>query len=138
MSEPLDTGAIRDLVALMRAGGVEALEVSGPEGHLHLVLVPPAAQAVPAAPVAEAPPAATPCRAPVAGTLLTRHPASDRPLAAPDTLVVAGDVVALMRTGLLLRPVVAPVAGRLRWLAEAGTLVGYGAPLAEIEPNSTF
>lgn len=68
--------------------------------------------------------------APGVGLFLTRHPLRDAPLADPGRRVRAGQTVALLRIGLLLRPVTAPAAGHLGpALAEEGVMVGYGIPL---------
>jgi acetyl-CoA carboxylase biotin carboxyl carrier protein len=70
------------------------------------------------------------------GIFLTCHPLRQTPLAARGQFVRAGQTVALLRTGLLLRPVTAPVAGYLSApLAEPGALVGYGTALFSLQPG---
>jgi len=136
MSRPTEIDEIAGLLAAMEAAGVAEVEIEGPDARLHLRLEPegmPAGAAQAREPAETAPP--TLCRAPAAGFLLLQHPAAGRPLLAPGAPVAAGDTVALIRTGLLLRPVTAPATGRLRWLVESGALLGYGTPLAEIEPQ---
>jgi acetyl-CoA carboxylase biotin carboxyl carrier protein len=65
-----------------------------------------------------------------AGTFLTCHPLHTAPLAAPGRFVGAGQTVALLRIGLVLRPVTAPAAGHIGApLVEPGILVGYGTNL---------
>jgi acetyl-CoA carboxylase biotin carboxyl carrier protein len=71
-----------------------------------------------------------------AGIFLTCHPLHAAPLVDPGRRVRAGQTVALLRVGLLLRPVTAPVSGVLGApLAEEGALVGYGTPLFPLHPE---
>ena len=82
-----------------------------------------------AAAAAEAPGAAGQdvVTAPVAGTLQVWH-------AEDGAEVAAGAVIAVMEAMKMETRVEAPRSGRLRHLAEAGKPIGFGAPLARIEP----
>jgi acetyl-CoA carboxylase biotin carboxyl carrier protein len=74
--------------------------------------------------------------APGVGIFLTRHPLHTAPLAGPGGAVRAGQTVALLRIGLVLRPVTTPAAGQIGPpLAEEGRLVGYGAKLFPLHPK---
>jgi biotin carboxyl carrier protein len=139
MSEQIDIPTLAGIVGAMAQAGVVEIEFEAPGSHLQLRLAPHPTPLA-AMPDAPAPPAPTiPCLAPNAGHLVLQHPASEAPLMASGALVAAGDTLALIQTGSLLRPVLAPVAGRLlRWLAEPGALVGHGAPLAEIDPETSL
>ena len=69
----------------------------------------------------------------VAGIFLTRHPSGGGKLPGPGDRVQAGEVVGLLQIGLLLAPVLAPVAGRLgKTLLSPGAQAGYGTRLMEI------
>ena len=69
----------------------------------------------------------------VAGIFLTRHPWGGGKLPGPGDRVQAGEVVGLLQIGLLLAPVLAPVAGRLgKTLLSPGAQAGYGTRLMEI------
>ena len=65
--------------------------------------------------------------APVAGTLQVWQ-------AEDGSEVAAGEVIAVMEAMKMETRVEAPRSGRLRHLAEAGKPIGFGAPLARIEP----
>jgi acetyl-CoA carboxylase biotin carboxyl carrier protein len=65
-------------------------------------------------------------KAPVAGVFLHRHH--------PGQTVAAGEVVGLLRIGILLIHVTAPCAGMILDItANDGSTVGYGAPLLRLE-----
>lgn len=81
-------------------------------------------------------PAATPTlrttaiSAPGVGIFLPRHPLRTQPLTPPGSRVRAGQVVALLRIGPLLRQVVAPAAGIIGApLVAEGAMVGYATAL---------
>ena len=71
--------------------------------------------------------------APCAGVWLSRHPQGGV-FAQAGQRVQAGQMVGLLQIGLVLAPVLAPVAGTVVETLEAsGTCVGYGARLARIQ-----
>lgn len=73
--------------------------------------------------------------APAVGVFLAAHPAGGGDLAPAGTRVRAGDVMGLLRVGVLLLPVVAPVAGVVGPARVAeGVLVGFGTELFELYP----
>lgn len=68
-----------------------------------------------------------------AGIFLDRHPVGADSVARPGARVRAGDLVGLLQIGLVLAPVVTPVAGTVgRALIAPGALAGYGTRLVEI------
>jgi acetyl-CoA carboxylase biotin carboxyl carrier protein len=71
--------------------------------------------------------------APCLGVFLHRHPLHQTPLVRTGDTVEAGQVLGLLRIGLLLLPVAAPRAGKVAgtW-ADHGTTVGFGARLFEL------
>lgn len=79
----------------------------------------------------------TVCAASV-GEFLVGHPSRAEPLVQPGGRVAPGDVMGLVRAGLVLVPVALPDADprpatMTRVLVPAGTLVGYGTPLFEVQ-----
>src|SRR5262249_44571421 len=73
--------------------------------------------------------------APGVGIFLTHHPLRTAPLAGHH--VRAGQTIALLRIGLLLRPVTAPASGHLSApLVETGKIVGYATPLFHLHPET--
>jgi acetyl-CoA carboxylase biotin carboxyl carrier protein len=71
--------------------------------------------------------------APCAGILLDRHPAGACGFPRTGERVMAGDLVGLLRIGLVLAPVVAPVSGTItHMLVTVGAPVGYGTCIMEI------
>ena len=119
----LTAAEIAELTALMRANGVESLDIS--EGGASIRLV--------AAPGEAAPPSSF-ALSPGVGHLIAER-APGEPFAAPGAVVQAGDILGLIAAGLVRRPVTAPGAGvLLRALLEPGALAGFGTPLFELSP----
>lgn len=117
----LPLAEIAELTALMRRHGVALLELE--EGGRLLRLAPGAADA----PVQ--------ALSPGVGRLETQR-APGIPFASPGEAVAEGQILGLLRAGLVRRPVTAPLAGTLRGaLLEEGALAGFGTPLFEITPN---
>ena len=114
---------IAELVAHMRGAGVAEIEIA--EGDAALRLSVPEERARPAAAVA----GPTIVKATACGIFLPGHPARPEPPSVGGG-VVAGEVVAVIATGSLLQPVVAPCAGTvLRLLATPGHRVDFGTEL---------
>ncbi len=113
------------LARWLRDAGLARLALDGPEFRLTLEPAVPAAGA------------AAVIRATAAGIFQRCHPQQDAPPALPGDRVAAGQAVAFLQVGALLLPVTAPAPGQLgRLLAEDGTLIGYGTPVAEFHPDS--
>ena len=111
----------------IQTGSVALRMARGSQGYqLQAASASPSAQALaPAGPVA--------VTAHMAGIFLTRHPAGGGKFPVQGDRVQAGELLALLQTGLLLTPVLAPVSGTLgRCLQASGTQAGYGAHLFEI------
>lgn len=123
---------VRQLAQWLSGTGIDLLELSGPgrlirlrrnESGLHV-----------AEPLAAEPSSsATLVRAGSVGVLLHAHPLREQPLVRVGDEVAAGQVLALLKIGLLLLPVQAPHAGILtRVFAADQTTVGWGEPLFEL------
>ncbi len=72
------------------------------------------------------------------GEFLTGYPSRGTPLTQQGAIVAPGEILGLVRTGLVFAPVTLPAddprpATLTRILVPTGTLVGYGTPLFEIE-----
>jgi acetyl-CoA carboxylase biotin carboxyl carrier protein len=75
-------------------------------------------------------------RASAPGAFLCRHPLRERAIVAIGEEFHAGEPIGFLQVGPLLLPVLAPLAGTVTdVLARHGTIVGYGAPLFELQPG---
>ena len=126
------------LARWLRGTDIEALELTlAPDPTIRLRREPdgrgrtvPAAAAVPAPPPA---PARTLVRAGCVGVALHSHPLRQAALVQVGEQVRAGQVLALLKIGKLLRPVAAPCEGTVtRIVAPHGAVVGYGDTLVEL------
>ncbi len=118
---------IEVLTALLERHGIAEFDYEDEKGSLSLSLGNSKAAVQAPAPSASGPGI---IRAPFAGVFLCAHPASTDGEPALPLTVRQGDIVAFLKAGPMLRPV---VAGRdctlVRKLAAEKTLVGYGEPL---------
>lgn len=74
-------------------------------------------------------------RAPSVGVFLHSHPQAAAPLLRTGQRVEAGQTVGLLKIGLLLLPVTAPLAGIVDGIHVANDVaVGYGSPLVDLFP----
>jgi acetyl-CoA carboxylase biotin carboxyl carrier protein len=74
--------------------------------------------------------------APSAGVFLHSHPMQSAPLAPVGAQVRAGAPMSLLQIGALLLPVCAPQAAIVTGLrVPHGTVVGYGTPLVDLDPD---
>lgn len=128
-----DPQTIAFLTDALTTAGIDGLEISGPSGTLRII-VSVDGEAHPAAP-AHSP--ALSIKAPMAGIFSPRVPgASDVPADLPRPVADA-HVLGFLRLGPVLMPLAAPKAGLVtRQFVEAGTLVGFGDTLFQIEPQS--
>lgn len=124
----------------LAATDIGLLELRGPGTALRLRRMADGVQAEPltaaaadAAADAEADAGETRVVAPALGVFLHRHPLRSDALAPVGSAVFAGQVLGLLQTGPLLRPVPSPAAGvLLEALVPHGATVGYGTPLLTI------
>lgn len=127
----LSTADISGVAVALAESGLAELHLTGPGIDVHLIrsCSGDIDRVTPSSP-------ADVIVAPGVGIFLTRHPLHTASLAGPGHPVRAGQTVALLRIGLVLRPVAAPVAGQIGApLAEEGTLVGYGTKLFSFHPK---
>lgn len=116
------------ITAWAEAADIDCVEVESPGRRVRLLRGPRGyrieqAQETPAAY----------CLAPCAGVFLAEHPARQGALAVVGDQVEAGNLLGLLRLGLLLEPVCAPTRGRVtRLLAGHTCKVDAGARLIEI------
>ena len=74
---------------------------------------------------------------PAPGRFHTAHPHRSTRMAAPASAVRSGDVLALLASGVIYEPILAPCDGIvLGCLAIDGTLMGYGAPAFLMQPTA--
>ncbi len=139
----MNAGLTPQLAAWLADTDIGALELRGPGVHVCLrqaggrveALSPAGFEALCAA--AGPRMATVQVRASAVGLFLHAHPLHEAPLAAPDTRVAAGQVIGLLRVGMLLLPVAAPQAGIMAGYAAAtGARVEYGSHLADLIPST--
>jgi len=119
---------IPDISQWLAATDIAELELRGPDGYLHLRQVGGVVKQLP-----EARPVTV--TAAGVGIFLHRHPLHDAPLARRGTRVQSGQPVGLLRIGVLLLPVPAPVASIVGdMLAPHGAMVGFGSDLVILHP----
>lgn len=125
---------IRRLSDWLAATDIGLLELSGPGRAVRLRRNGGDSFVEEAAPAAAPRPQATVVRAGTVGIYLDAHPLRTEPLVRIGDPVAAGQVVALLKLGLVLLAVPAPRAGIVsRIVATNGRAVGYGEALVELE-----
>jgi len=133
---------LQQLSASLGDAGIGLLELRGPGVWLRLGR--DAAEAAPASERSVATPDTSTSaqslgvtvNAPAAGVFLHAHPMQSTPLAPVGAPVPVGAPIGLLRIGALLLPVPAPRAAVVASLRVAhGTLVGYGTPLVDLDPD---
>ena len=127
---------VRQIAAWLEAAGLDGFELTTPTARLRLTLdcaSPGAAKTLPLQPAPEPPSLA----ARGTGEFLAAHPHADALLVQPGQRVRAGDIVGLLRIGVLIQPVTTTedgIVGAL--LAKPGTIVGFGTPLMHFTPEA--
>jgi acetyl-CoA carboxylase biotin carboxyl carrier protein len=131
------------LTAWLEAARITGIEISAPGQRLALTLAGNgqaadraslgAYETAGSSPVAMA--VMTVVGADAVGFFLAAHPMQPSPFVAPGRKVKTGEIVGMIKTGYVYRPIVSPHDGVVsRILAESGSLVDYGVPLVEILP----
>ncbi|HDR9759518.1 TPA: hypothetical protein ACK3Q6_003193 [Burkholderia cepacia] len=143
----MTTSQIAQLAAHAQAGRVSRLLIEAPGCHVQLEFhvdtisepEPRAAALMPAAAEAATATKATSVRTTGFGVFLSAYPLAAVPFAQPGDAVSDGDVVGLLRSGLIYRAVRAPCAGTLdAVLVEPGTLTGHGQEVLRLQtPEDT-
>jgi acetyl-CoA carboxylase biotin carboxyl carrier protein len=133
---------LQQLSALLDDAGIDLLELRGPGVLLRLgrdaAVAAPARERSVATPDAPeySPSSGVSVNAPAAGVFLHAHPMQSTPLALVGAPVPAGAPIGLLQVGALLLPVWAPRSAVVAGLRVAhGTLVGYGTPLVDLDPD---
>ncbi|MFK0333738.1 acetyl-CoA carboxylase [Rhizobium sp. NPDC090275] len=126
-----DPAVIAALCETLTRAGVDGLEITGPDGHVRIVVSPLRSAEVSRSPTAPANSVGTAVvKAPIAGHF--RPAATD--IDGDVHEVAGGENLGFIAIGPILVPLVAPQAGLLRrQLAEPETLVGFGTPLFELQ-----
>jgi acetyl-CoA carboxylase biotin carboxyl carrier protein len=120
------------LVQRLNAANIELFECNWPDGALRLRLGGVETGGDEETFVTQPNEADTALKSPGIGILRRCHPlAAVQPLAEGDH-IEKGQLVAYLETGAVLLPIHADQSGvMVRWLADEGELIGYGAPLLE-------
>jgi biotin carboxyl carrier protein len=127
MTDVLTFAEIEDLIAHARMSGASAVEAHGRGFRLKARFSAGLAEPEPR-------PSRVAVKTEAFGRLLTAPPLRSEPFARPGDRVRKNDILALLQTGPLYRPVRAPAAGVFAGpLVEAGALVGYGQEIATLE-----
>ncbi|MBW9088859.1 acetyl-CoA carboxylase [Rhizobium wenxiniae] len=130
-----DPAIIERLTAALEAAGVDGIEITRRDQSLLIRLLGAANGPVRQlrSEKANAAGAVSIVKAPMAGEFWP----SDLSRTGVPAVSAANDTVGFLRVGPILLPVVAGPAKRLRrHLVEPGTIVGFGDPIAEIEPEA--
>ena len=132
MNWPAHPAAQVDLLESWLAGtGITLLELTTADGTLRLTRQARGPATIPHPKQIEADGTIVAARS--VGVFHHGHPLQPGPLVRPGDPVRAGDAVGVLRVGLLLLTVTAPVDGIVQChLAEDGTPVGYGTPLLSL------
>lgn len=134
----LDATHIERLTKLLETSGVASIEIETETQSLKLVVESGGSSQVAAAISSPNKDNHVVAMADVAGHFLAAHPWRAAPFVEPGQRVEAGAIVGLIKVGLIYAPVLSPVSGILdAVLAETGTLIGYGTPVARIRPDAS-
>jgi len=129
-----DPATLAALTDMLKAAGVDGLEITTPDTQVKLVVSSSGKAVIPSKAASAEPTSAATVKAPIAG-LFHLAPAADREVF--PRRVSADAVVGFIRIGHVLVPVIAGRAGLVSGqLAEQDALVGFGDPLFEIELHS--
>lgn len=133
-----DPHVIAELAAHLQRNNVAAIHIEAADGELKLVAPVDASRQTPHRATPVPAPASRPgsllAKAPTAGIFVAAHPLAhplrpEREIAA-GSAVAKGDIVAFVKVGPVLVPVIAEKAGTVASVVpETGTLVGYGTSL---------
>lgn len=123
---------LAELAAHLEAHNVRSLEIKTADGQLEIVAAAGSARSADRSPATPTPARTETAlaKAPAAGIFLPSHPSRPAVSTEVGKAVTQGEIVAFIKTGPVLLPVVAEKAGVVAAVAaEPGTLVGYGTPL---------
>lgn len=130
MSEKLDR--ITAIIDLLRRHGIDAFELSSPDENIKIAFESIVRAGAAAAPAfsGNAESALVEIASPGVGTFVARHPAMSGDFVAIGETRQEGECVALIQSGRIYRPVVAPFAGAIvKRLASPGDVVDHARPL---------
>lgn len=128
----MNAAELKQIAEWLEAAGLSSIEIKSPDGCIRLVVPPdenaPAQNAITLAASATA-----------VGVLLDCHPLRTTPLVQVGSSVTPGAVIALVRNGPVMTPVIAPCIGHVTgFLVTPGMMVDYGRAVIEIvaEPRA--
>lgn len=130
MSQKLDR--ITAIIDLLRRHGIDEFELSSPDESIKFAFEPVtgASASDGLAPTGNAEADLVEIVSPGVGTFVARHPAMSGDLVAVGETRQEGECVALIQSGRIYRPVVAPIAGAIvKRLASPGDVVDHARPL---------
>ncbi|MBR1132206.1 acetyl-CoA carboxylase biotin carboxyl carrier protein [Bradyrhizobium iriomotense] len=132
---PIELTDIARLAQILERSGVDTIEIEEPGQSLKLVVdTDPRMAASPTLIVPDADHSVI-AKADIAGHFLAAHPWRDQPFVVPGQRIEAGEIVGLVKIGLLYSPIVAPAAGTVdAVIVEPGATVGYATPIVRIRP----
>jgi biotin carboxyl carrier protein len=133
--------SISSIVELLRRHGIDEFELSDGTAHFKLVL--PSVETAASGHVHSVTPRSNSSSdievvSPGTGTFVARHPAKLKDFVEVGDIRAEGECIALIQTGTIYRPVVAPCTGRiLRRLCNPGDDVDYSFPLFTMHRQTT-
>ena len=124
---------LEQLAQSLRATTISHIALGGKAWSVRMTLaVPPSSSTPP-----DAMPVLTPVRSPAPGLSLLHHPLLEQHFTAPGQWVKAGDLLALIKMGVVYLPVRSPVSGRLNaLLITQGQPVEFDQQIAEIQGDN--
>lgn len=139
----MELSELQQLTAWLKASSLHHLELSRPGEHIRLSV----SGALPLGPgdacateacgpsLTQQDAALVLVRTATAGVFRGTHPLRDAPFVTKGSVVRRGDVLGLLKIGLLYAPVLAPMDGTVvELVAVTGNVLGYGAAVLRLHP----
>lgn len=138
----MELNELEQLSTWLKASSLHSLELTRPGEHVKLTVtdtyqveIADASGAFAPGVVAQPNSSETAVKTATAGIFLATHPMRQASFVAAGSLVKQGDVVGLLKIGLIYAPVLAPRDGLVKTLlAKTGDLLGYGSTVLVLSP----
>lgn len=138
----MELNELQQLSTWLKASSIRSLELSRPGEHVKLTVSNAHHVEITDTAVAWPPGAAPPqdssdslVKTATAGIYLATHPMRHAPFVTADSYVKQGDVIGILRIGLIYAPMLASGSGRVKTLvAKTGDLLGYGSTVLVLSP----